>query len=79
MKTEAQKHFNISVTKKNPLNRLTKFCFCCLVSIGTVKKVKFQRVKPKGRVLSQFKSPFALADSHPLPKQSPSQQKQVTE
>lgn len=54
--------------------------FCCLVSIGTVKKTskrsKFHCVKPKRRVFPQFKSPFAPADGRPLPKQSPSQEKQ---
>lgn len=67
-------------TSENPSSHLTKFSFCCLVSIGTVKKTskrsKFQRVKPKWRVFAQFKSLVSLADSRPRPNQSPSQQKQ---
>lgn len=38
METETQKHSNISVAKKTHFSHLTKFSFCCLVSIGTVKK-----------------------------------------
>lgn len=72
-------NWNIRNIRK-PSSRLTKFSFCCLVSIGTVKKTskrsKFQRVKPKWRVFAQFKSLVARADSRPRPDHSPSQQKQ---